>query len=218
VKACQGASYHESFLKMHQQNCMIMNRLLERSAFGSVWLELQKQALMKDLSCEQLIVSGATFIQINLQDAEPSVWDKLDQYCSNEDNQEYLHYFLRNLSQFIQKLANFDDSRSQAFDTNFSYQFYPWQRNDIQRNFEVKQVEMRGFMQLYQGFIAPLASRYFTEDYELDQQHNLKKFKERDDLIIEALNTHLEPQILDAVEVNQLNKNESSHDWNGPGF
>ena len=218
VKACQGASYHESFLKMHQQNCMIMNRLLERSAFGSVWLELQKQALMKDLSCEQLIVPGATFIQINLQDAEPSVWDKLDQYCSNEDDQAYLHHFLRHLSQFIQKLANFDDTRSQAFDTNFSYQFYPWQRNDIQRNFEVKQVEMRGFMQLYQGFIAPLASRYFTEDYELDQQHNLKKFKERDDLIIEALNTHLEPQILDAVEVNQLNKNESSHDWNGPGF
>ena len=175
VKACQGASYHESFLKMHQQNCMIMNRLLERSAFGSVWLELQKQALMKDLSCEQLIVPGATFIQINLQDAEPSVWDKLDQYCSNEDDQAYLHHFLRHLSQFIQKLANFDDTRSQAFDTNFSYQFYPWQRNDIQRNFEVKQVEMRGFMQLYQGFIAPLASRYFTEDYELDQQHNLKK-------------------------------------------
>ena len=51
---------------------------------------------------------------------------------------------------------------------------------------------MRGFMQLYQGFIAPLASRYFTEDYELDQQHNLKKFKERDDHIIEALNTHRE--------------------------
>ena len=85
-------------------------------------------------------------------------------------------------------------------------------------SFEGKQVEMRGFMQLYEGFIAPLANRYFPEDYELDQLHNLKKFKERDDLIIEALNTHLEPQILDAVDVNQLKKDESSYDWNGPGF
>ena len=170
------------------------------------------------MSCEQLIVPGATFIQINLQDAEPSVWDKLDQYCSNEDNQEYLRYFLRNLSQFIQKLANFDDTRSQAFDKHFSYQLYPWQRNDIQRNFEGKQVEMREFMQLYEGFIAPLANRYFPEDYELDQQHHLKKFKERDDLIIEVLNTHLEPQILDAVEVTQLKNDDSSHEFNRPGF
>ena len=218
VKACQGASYHESFLKMHQQNCTIMNRLLERSAFRAVWLELHKQALFDNFSCEQLIVPGASFTQINLQAAQPSVWDKLDQYCSNEDDQAYLHHFLRHLSRFIQNLANFDDTRSQAFDANFSYQFDPWQREEIQQNFEGKQVEMRGFMQLYEDFIVPLASRYFPEDYELDQQHHLKKFKERDGLIIETLNAHLEPQILDPVEATQFKNDDSSHEWNGPGF
>ncbi|MFW1969803.1 hypothetical protein ACG95P_22470, partial [Acinetobacter guillouiae] len=86
---------------------------------------------------------------------------------------DFLQYHLRHLAQFIQQLYDLDTKRSRTFEQNFSYQFYPGQRHDIQQNFEQKQTEMREFMQLYESFIAPVDNRYFPEDYELYLQQDM---------------------------------------------
>ena len=218
VDACQSMTTQVDLRAKHQEICKVTNRLFEHRTFGQTLLALQQNNLMTNFSCEQLINTGADFIQINLKNADSEVWEKLDAFCGNEADRDFLQYHLRHLAQFIQQLYDIDTKRSRTFEQNFSYQFYPWQRHDIQQNFEQKQTEMREFMQLYESFIAPVANRYFPEDYELYLQQYLEKFKERDQQITAALAADIEPMITTKMESEQEKRSDLGNIYDRPGF
>ena len=219
LEELKGKSHAWDVLERYENLDSTTRHLLNQDAFEPILDSLKISGLIKRFPLQYLDDGRKSFIQMDLNPADPAVWKMFDELCQDRECKRVLAYQIEQINDLVDALQRVDESRLRGFETQFSYQFDRFQRNELLTVFEATQSEMQELMKLYQNYAKPLAEKFFADDLSLQDQ--IGAAEERKQLIIAALKADLEP-VIEMPKSQTAPKQETvwnrSNNYDGPSL